>query len=180
MSHRRRSGYSLAELLIVCAVLAITAAVALPSAQPVAEFRADAAADEVAQALRFARQEAMRSGAYRMLRCDPDQNTVSVYVPTTSGAVAASVSHPLSKMDYTLDLAQVPAGSNIALTGCNFQFADRSSATALAFDADGNPVRGTGVAAAQAQALTSGAIVVGAGNVKRTVAVDANGRVTTS
>ena len=176
----RRPGYSIAELLIVCAVLAIAAAVALPSAQPVAEFRADTAAGEVVQALRFARQEAMRSGAYRMLRCDAVRNEVSVYIPDTNGAAATMLKHPLSKMDYTVNLAQAPAGSNIALTGCRFQFADRTTAATLAFDGNGNPVRGTGTTADQAQALSSGAVVLGAGNVTRTVAVDANGRVTTS
>ena len=175
-----RHGYSLAELMVVCAVLAVVAAVALPSAQPVAEYRAEAAADEVAQALRFARREAMRSGAYRMLRCDPAQNQLSVYVPDANGAVAANVNHPLSKMNYTLDLGQAPAGANLALTGCSFQFADKTSATTLAFDAAGNPVRGTGAAAAQTQALSSGSVTVGSGNVTRTIAVDVTGRVTTS
>ncbi|RYE95407.1 MAG: hypothetical protein EOO78_23785 [Oxalobacteraceae bacterium] len=180
MPERRLSrGHTLAELLTVCTVLAIAAAVALPSAQPITEVRADTAAGEVVQALRFARQEAMRSGAYRMLRCDAVRNEVSVYLPDTNGA-ATMLKHPLSKMDYTVNLAQAPAGSNVALTGCRFQFADRTTAATLAFDGNGNPVRGTGTAADQAQALSSGAIVLGAGNVTRTVAVDINGRVTTS
>jgi len=175
-----RHGHSLAELMVVCAVLAVVAAVALPSAQPVVEYRADAAADEVAQALRFARQEAMRNGAYRMLRCDPVLNQVSVYVPDAAGNVAATIPHPLSKMDYTLNLNQAPAGSNMALTACSFLFADKTTAATLAFDAGGNPVRGTGGAAAPTQPLSSGTIVVGSGNVTRTVAVDVTGRVTTS
>lgn len=177
---RRRRGHTLVELLAVCTLIAIAAAVALPSAQPVAEARADTAAGEIVQALRFARQEAMRSGAYRMLRCDAVRNEVSVYIPDTTGAAATMLKHPLSKMDYTVNLAQAPAGSNIALTACRFQFADRTTAATLAFDGNGNPVRGTGTAADQAQALSSGAVVLGAGNVTRTVAVDVNGRVTTS
>jgi Tfp pilus assembly protein FimT len=175
----RHRGHTLAEMLTVCAVLAVAAVVALPSAQPVAEFRADAAAGEVTQALRFARQEAMRSGAYRMLRCGPGQNQLSVYMLDTKGNPVL-LKHPLSKMDYTIDLAQAPAGSNIALTGCSFQFADSSSAATLAFDAGGNPVRGTGDAAAQIQPLSSGTIVVGTGKVTRTVTIDVTGRVTTS
>ena len=182
--HRRSHGHTLAELLTVCAVIAIAAAVALPSAQPVAEARAAAAAGEVVQALRFARQEAMRSGAYRMLRCDATRNEVSVYVPDASGAVATMLTHPLSKMDYTVNLGQAPAGGNIVLTGCSFQCADRTTATTVAFDAGGNPVRGTGAAVGpaqtQAQPLNSGTVTVGTGNVVRTVAIDASGRVTTS
>jgi len=189
MPERRHSqGHTLAELMAVCAVLAIAAAVALPSAQPVAEARADAAASEVVQALRFARQEAMRSGAVRMLRCDAARNEVSVYVPDASGAIATMLKHPLNKMDYTVNLGQAPAGSNIALTGCSFRFATGSTATTIAFDASGNPVRGisagagAGPAAASDpnQILSSGTIVVGAGNVTRTVAIDAGGRVTAS
>jgi len=177
---RHSHGHTLAELMVVVAVLAIAAVLALPTAQPVTEVRAATAAGEVVQALRFARQEAMRSGAYRMLRCDAVRNEVSVYLPDTNGAAATMLKHPLSKMDYTVNLAQAPAGSNVALTGCRFQFADRTTAATLAFDGNGNPVRGTGTAADQAQALSSGAVVLGAGNVTRTVAVDVNGRVTTS
>jgi Tfp pilus assembly protein FimT len=191
MHERRHShGHTLAELTAVCAILAIAAAVALPSSQPVTGARADAAAGEVAQALRFARQEAMRSGAVRMLRCDTVRNEVSVYIPDASGAPAIMLKHPLNKMDYTVNLGQAPAGSNIALTGCSFRFANGSTATSVAFDAGGNPVRGisagagTGPGMAPAsdpnQILSSGTIVVGAGNVTRTVAIDAGGRVTAS
>jgi len=187
MHERRHShGHTLAELMAVCAVLAIAAAVALPSAQPVAEARAAAAAGEVVQALRFARQEAMRSGANRMLRCDTVRNEVSVYIPDASGAPATMLKHPLNKMDYTVNLGQAPAGSNIALTGCSFRFANGSTATSVAFDAGGNPVSGTaagpgaGPAQAQTVTLSSGTIVVGAGNVTRTVAIDTGGRVTAS
>lgn len=178
--HERHHGHTLAELLTVCAVLAIAAAVALPSAQPAVDARADAAAAEVVQALRFARQEAMRSGAYRMLSCDAGKNQLSVYVPDAGGAAAFMLKHPLSKMDYTVNLAQAPAGGNMALTGCSFLFADKTTATTLAFDASGNPVRGAGKAADLTQALSSGTIVVGSGKVTRTVAVDVTGRVTTS
>lgn len=180
MPDRRRRGYSLAELLIVCAVLGIAAAVALPSAAPVAEFRADAAADEVVQALRFARQEAMRSGAYRMLGCDTVNNQVQVYVPDASGALVSIVSNPLSKTAYTINLAQAPAGSNMTLTSCSFVFADKSTATVIGFDTSGNPIRGTGTGPALTQALTTGTIVLGAGSATRTISVDVTGRVTTS
>lgn len=178
---RRSSGLSLAEVLIVCAVLAIAAAVALPSAQPATELWTDATAEQIVQALRFARSEAMRAGAPRMVGCDQAGNRLSVYVPNTSnGAPVSILQDPLRKADYIVVPGQTPAGSGISLTACNFVFTDKSSASTLAFDAGGNPVRGFGDAAKQALAMTSGAIVVGAGSVTRTVAIDVNGRVTRS
>jgi prepilin-type N-terminal cleavage/methylation domain-containing protein len=172
----RRHGFSLAELLIVCAVLGVVAVVALPAAQPVAEFRLDAAAGEVVQALRFARQEAMRTGAYRALRCDTPNNQVQVYIPDAVGGVAATVPHPLSKMDYTINLGQAPAGGNIKLASCSFAYTGDGSTLFVAFDGNGNPVGGN----TKVVALTSGSVVVGAGAATRTVTVDLAGRVTTS
>lgn len=180
MPARRSSGLSLVELLIVCAVLAIAAAVALPSVQPAAEFRADAAAEQIVQAVRFARQEAMRSGALRMVGCDQTANQLSVYVPDTNGAPVTMLQDPLRKTDYVVVPGRAIAGSGFSLTSCNFVFADGSSASMLAFDAGGNPVRGTGDASKQAKPMTSGAIAVGGGSVTRTIAVGVTGRVTRS
>lgn len=181
MPGRRSSGFSLAEMLVACAVLAIAAAVALPSAQPAAEFRADAAAEQIVQALRFARQEAIRSGALRMVGCDQANNKLSVYVPdTATGSPLSMLRDPLRKADYVVVPGQALAGSGLSLTSCNFVFADKNSASTLAFDADGNPVRGTGDANKQAMAMASGAIVVGASGVTRTIAIDVTGRVTRS
>ena len=178
MLERRRNGYSLAELLIICAVLAIAATVALPSAQPVAEFRADAAASEIVQAVRFARQEAMRTGAYRMLVCDLAKKQLAVTLPGGSADDANAPKDPLTKMSYKLVLGQAPAGNNATLGACSFKFADTTTAATLGFDASGNPVRGSGASAAQA--LTSGTILVSIGNARRTIAIDANARVTSS
>jgi Tfp pilus assembly protein FimT len=175
---RRRRGHTLAELLIVCAVLAVAVAVALPSAQPAAEFRADAAASEVVQALRFARQEAMRTNDYRMLACDLAKNQLSVTLPGGSAEDSNAPTDPLTKMSYKVVLGQAPAGSNATLRACSFKFADSTSAATLGFDANGNPVRGSGASAAQA--LTGGTILVTIGNATRTITIDANARVTSS
>lgn len=172
-------GFTLAEMLTVCAVLGIAAVVAIPTAAPVAETRADTAAGEVVLALRFAREEAMRTGANRMLGCDLARNSLSVYIPDANGAVAAMVANPLSKMDYTVVLGQAPAGGNIALAACSFQF-DKDFLTTVEFDGGGNPVRGIGDPKKQVQPLVGGTVRLGIGNVTRTVSIDATGRVTAS
>jgi prepilin-type N-terminal cleavage/methylation domain-containing protein len=181
-AHRR--GFTLAEMLIACAVLAIAAAVVLPSAQPVTEARANAAAAEVTQALRFARDEAQRTATLTMVRCDTAQNTVSVYVPDSSGNVNTAINDPLTHMNYAVSLSQAPAGARASLIACSFVFSALPNAATLAFDASGNPVRGTGAStgpgATATQSLSAGTIQLTVGKSTRTVAIDANGRVTTS
>lgn len=176
MRAHRCTGLTLAELLVVCAVLAVVAAVALPSAQPVAEFRADTAAAEVARALRYARAEAMRTGAYRMVSCDTAQNRLQVSVSDANGTVASALSDPLSKQAYIVVTGQAPAGSNLSMNACSFVFADKSSASTVIFGANGNPF----TAAKSSSPLSLGTVQLAAGKVTRTVAIDAIGRVTTS
>lgn len=177
----RRCGFTLAETLAVCAVLAIGAAVALPSAQPVFEARADAVAAEVTQALRFAREETMRTGTQLMVRCDTSQNSVSVYQPDTSGNVSQVQNDPLTHMNYAILLDQAPTGAHAALSACSFVFSAAPTAAALAFDASGKPVRGPNSGKANvADTLNAGTIQFIIGRTTRTVAIDINGRVTTS
>lgn len=174
MPARRHRGVTLAELTVTCAVLAVAAVLALPTAQPTVEVRFDAAAGEVVQALRFAREEAMRTGAYRALRCDTANNRVQVYVPDAAGGVAATVNHPLSKMNYTIDLGQAPAGGNVKLASCSFAYTGDGTTLFVAFDGNGNPVGGN----TKVVALSGGSVVLGAGKATRTVSIDVAGRVT--
>lgn len=168
-------------MLAVCAVLSIAAAVALPTAQPVAEFRADAAAGEVVLALRYARDEAIRTGEWRMFRCDAgDTVSVLAFAKNDPNQNASAVPHPASRAGYSVPLGTVPSGSNMKMLACSFAFDKGAAATAVAFDAAGKPVRGTGGAAARDESLGTGIIVVGAGRAARTVAIDAAGRVTSS
>jgi prepilin-type N-terminal cleavage/methylation domain-containing protein len=184
MKARLCTAYTLTELLIVVAILAIAAVVAMPTAQPVAEFRADAAAGEVVNALRFARENAQYSGVQRLFDCDAAANTIGVFAletdKTTTRVARAPVEHPFNRAPYLLNLNAAPAGNTMALVRCTFTFEDNASATAVAFNADGNPQRGVGSGVARDNSLRTGQIVLGAGNVERTITVDTTGRITVS
>lgn len=177
MNRRVGAGYTLVELMLVLAILAIAAAVALPSAQPVAGFKADAAAGEVALALRFARDDARRSGQARLFACDPAAATATVRsIDTDKDNSVVSNAAPW----YSAALAPNPATNQMAIVSCTFTFADNPGAATFAFDASGNPVRGIGKGPARNQLLRSGAVVIGNGATRRTITLDASGRITLS
>ena len=184
MGMARRGGYTLIELLAVVAIISIAAALALPSSHPVAEARADAAATEVALALRFARDEARRTGQMRLFDCRQAANAIAVYGIDAGGpdAIASRtpVPHPATRAPYSMALSTLPATNTMALISCTFTFADNTSSATLAFDNTGTPLRGLGPAAARTQALRSGSVVLGAGNTRRSIAVDGSGRITIS
>lgn len=177
MNRHARAGYTLIELMLVLAILAIAAAVALPSAQPVAGFGADAAAGEVALALRFARDDARRSGQARLFACNPGTATVTVgAIDTDKDNSVVSNAPPW----YSAALATIPAANQMAIVSCTFTFTDNPGAATFAFDASGNPVRGIGKGPARTQQLRSGAVVIGDGATRRTITLDASGRITLS
>ena len=184
MNTRRCAAYTLVELMIVVAVLAIAAVVAIPTAQPVAEFRADAAAGEVANALRYAREDAQHSGAQRLFDCDAAANSIAVFAletdKTTTRVAREPVEHPFNRAPYLLNLNAAPAGNTMAFVRCTFTFDDNTSATAVAFDAAGDPLRGVGSGDARKSVLRAGQIVLGTGNVERTIAINTTGRITVS
>lgn len=177
-------GYTLIELLMVVAILSIAAVVVIPSSAPIVEFDADAAATEVALALRFARDEAKRTGQPRLFDCQRALNQIAVNAIDASGPEAGiaptRILHPTSRAAYIVALNSVPAGNTMALISCTFTFADNASAATLGFDSAGNPVRGLGKAGARTQPLRSGSVVLGAGNTRRSIAVDGTGRITIS
>ena len=89
----RSHGVTLVELLVVIAILGIAAVVAIPeffsSSNP---HTLDLAAEEVANAIRFARSEAIRLDKPHGFRVCAPGNTVAVEVDIT-GFVTAPLEH---------------------------------------------------------------------------------------
>ena len=176
MRHHASAGYTLLELLTVAAILSIVALVALPVSQRVTEAGADVAADEFAHALRFARDEARRKREQRLVSCDPATGQLKVGAVDTD----KDTSTPRKNKAYLVAPAALPAGSAMTILSCSFTFADNATADSVVFDATGNPVRGIGKGPMRDKALRAGAIVLGAGHVRRSVNLAATGRITRS
>lgn len=178
-------GFTLLELLLVAIILATVAALALPQAEPLNPFRADAAAREVAQALRYAQSAALRTGQYVLVLCDSAANSLSLAGLDLSAKPPAAdptspVLHPIDKKDYQIVFSTTPATASVSLSACSFSYAGpgATTATQLVFGADGAPVNVLGNRPGDVKALVTGQIVVSAGRVSRSVQVAASGRVT--
>ena len=100
---RRQTGVTLVEMVIVVAVVALAAWLALPKADPQAAFAADAVADEIARAVRFAQREAVRTGTYQLISVDPATQVLRVYQSNSSGSTTAT--HPVDKRPYQISFA---------------------------------------------------------------------------
>ena len=65
-----QDGHTLLEMIIVVALLAVIAAIAMPSATPAHHQKLDLAASEVADAFRFAREESRRTSVIHGVAAD--------------------------------------------------------------------------------------------------------------
>ena len=187
-------GHTLLELLVVLVILGMVARIAIPQTEPAASLRLDAAALDVAQALRYAQSAALRTGAYHLVRCDTAGGVIAITrldltVKPPVPDLTIAVLHPVDKRDYKIvfnsassssSSVSSPVTQSAALVSCAFTFSDKTTLAQVAFGDDGAPVNLIGKAAADIKALTgTGQIVLGAGRQQRTIAVSApSGRVT--
>jgi prepilin-type N-terminal cleavage/methylation domain-containing protein len=107
----RQRGQTLFELVLVVAVLAVMASVAVPSMTASSGQRLSHAVSEVADAFRFARDQARRSGVMHGVETDPGAGTVRVFrVEEKPGSNVAvfDVYHPVTKQPYAIQLGASP------------------------------------------------------------------------
>ena len=176
---KSQRGLQLIELILVVAILGIVALVVVPRLAATDPAGLDLAAQELADALRFARAEAIRTGQPQGVLVDHDGSQaayldIAVYRVDTAASpfgIAALLYHPVDKQPYN---RQIVAGSQSrgirfanAVAPFSF-FAVGGPQQHIHFDAYGAPIlmqNGT------PHRLLSGAVLLSLGQDLRTVSV---------
>lgn len=142
---RKQTGLSLLELTSVVAILGIAALVVIPNFSSIDPQKLDLAAEQVAQALRFSRSEAMRTGEHHGVTIS--QATQKVLVKkwdlTTDPVSTESVPyHPLSKQSFEFDVNGLSLAPGISITNSSdiFLYTGIGRRRSLIFDPQGFPV----------------------------------------
>lgn len=135
----RHAGVTLAEMLVVVAILGIVAVIAIPQASSLSPANtADAAAAEIARALRFAQREAVRTNNYCVVSIDTATQVLRVDQPIPGGGTAPAT-HPIDKRDY-----QINFGGNTmlraTLVSSSFKYEGGFTSSYALFGPDGMPV----------------------------------------
>jgi prepilin-type N-terminal cleavage/methylation domain-containing protein len=121
MKSERTPGFTLAELLIVIAVISIIAAAAFTLLSSGDSKRLDVAAEETANVLRFALGEALRTGGYVLVDGKSTAGQLALYnsnanAQTPPVAGTSAINDPLTKRAAILDISGSPFSQNVTLT----------------------------------------------------------------
>jgi prepilin-type N-terminal cleavage/methylation domain-containing protein len=167
-------GYTLLELAVVVAIVAVLAAVAMPGLRPAEDEKLDLAAAYVAEAIRHARGEALRTGEGHGLTISQatQQVTVERYDLTTDPiSTLGTLTHPIDKQPYDFNVNTTPATSGVSISNSQdvFDYTGLGRRSSLVFDANGTPLWVD--AGPTTHLLSDGAVELSYGNGQRLVRV---------
>lgn len=169
-------GFSLTELLLVVVIVGLVAAAAAPSLTNSDSHKLDLAANEVANVIRFARTESIRTGNPHGISAESSNQRIRPYIRGAFGFPEYTVRNPVDKKLYNLLFDTDPNISDVAIASVAIDFIGLGSTTLLGFNADGVPKYQSG---STIHLLNSAEIRLGLGNDERIITVvPTTGRVT--
>jgi len=141
----RSKGYSATELLVVVIIVGIIAAAAVPRFSASDSYKLDLAATQVAEAIRFARSESMRTGRVHGITISQTTQRVRVReYDMSADPVNPTVTarHPLTKQLYDFDFDDEPTTLGVAITNTQdvFDFSGLGRRKTVLFNAEGVPM----------------------------------------
>ena len=98
-------GFTLVELLLVVVLLAILAAITMPSVNALDDDRLRVAGSEVRDAMRLARAEAMRRGKPVLLDAESSAGHVRLWLKTCTSYGSTTVADPRTKSAFDIDIS---------------------------------------------------------------------------
>ncbi len=145
IKHNQQAGFSLLELAIVVLILGIMALVVIPDSAPSNQQKLDLAANQIAQALRFAHSEALRTGEHHGVTISQVTQTITVIKwDLTTDPVSTELIpyHPVDKQSFVFDADQMSLAPGVSITNGSdiFNYTTVGRRRSLIFDPRGVPV----------------------------------------
>lgn len=178
----RQAGVTLPELLIVVTLIAVMGTLATPSLNSLESLRVTTATAQLAAALRYAREESIRTGSIHSVEFAPANHRAQVLLIPSFTIMSVNrpvVRHPISRQLYSLDLDDDPTTSPSQLQTLTLNFDTVGQRSRVDFMPTGQPVWIDNFE--QPHLMTNGSIVLSAQAVQQTITLDRlTGRVTSS
>ncbi len=171
----RCKGYSATELLVVVIIVGIIAAASVPRFSASDSYKLDLAATRVAEAIRFARSESMRTGRVHGITISQTTQRVRVReydVSTDPVSPTVTARHPLSKQPYDFDFDEEPTTLGVLITNTQdvFDYNGLGRRRTVLFDVNGVPMWMVASGPATYN-LSLGAVALSMGAAQRNVGV---------
>ena len=135
-----QQGHTLIEMVIVVAIIGLMAVLTVPSAAPAKQRKLDLAGSAVADAFRFAREEARRTGIMHGVAMDIPDESLRVFrldEGPDPNLKVFDVYHPVTKHLYAIQISGPPY-SGVTLSGGGGQMVGTCNDPGnYAFDSDG-------------------------------------------
>jgi prepilin-type N-terminal cleavage/methylation domain-containing protein len=141
----QQAGFSLLELSVVVLILGIMAIVVIPDSAPSSQQKLDLAAKQIAQALRFAQNEAIRTGQHHGATISQVTQTITVIKwDLTTDPVSTELIpyHPVNKQSFVFDADNMSLAPGVSIINSSdiFNYTTVGRRRSLIFDPRGVPV----------------------------------------